>query len=121
MTRAQMNAFCKGLRASTHVVQWGGADVWKIGGKVFAIIGWDNDAVVFKVSDLVFEVLQGQEGIRPAPYMASRGLKWLQHYGPPAGVSDEDLKHHILSSYQMIAAGLSKKKQVELGLTASRA
>ena len=39
MTRDEFNAFCKGLCATSHVVQWGGADVWKVGGKVFAI-GW---------------------------------------------------------------------------------
>ena len=56
MTREGINAFCASLRASTHVIQWGGADVWKIGGKVFAIVGWDRDAVVFKASDIAFEV-----------------------------------------------------------------
>lgn len=114
MTREGINAFCASLRASTHVVQWGGADVWKIGGKVFAIVGWDRDAVVFKASDIAFEVLRDQTGIRPAPYMASRGLKWLQHYGPPGGLSDEELCNHITLSYQMVLAGLSKKKQAEL-------
>lgn len=50
MTRAEINAFCASLRAVTHVVQWGGADVWKVGGKVFAIT-WD-DGVTFKASDM---------------------------------------------------------------------
>jgi predicted DNA-binding protein (MmcQ/YjbR family) len=123
MTRDQINAVCKGLRASTHVVQWGGADVWKVGGKVFAIVGWDSDTaeggtVVFKASEMAFEVLQHEEGIRPAPYMASRGLKWLQHYGPPGGLSDAALRDHITASYDMVLAGMSRKKRAELGLEA---
>ena len=28
--------------ATTYVVQWGGAHVWKVGGKVFAIGGWER-------------------------------------------------------------------------------
>ena len=32
-----------------------------------------------------------QPGLRPAPYLASRGLKWVQHYDEP-GLSDEDLE-----------------------------
>ena len=115
MTREEINAFCASLRASAHVVQWGGADVWKIGGKVFAIVGWDSDAVVFKASDIAFELLRDQTGIRPAPYMASRGLKWLQHYGPPGGLSDEELRRHIALSYDMVFSGLTKKKRAELG------
>ena len=43
MTPAAFNAFCATLPQSTHVVQWGGADVWKVGGKVYAIAGWLED------------------------------------------------------------------------------
>ena len=39
MTLDEYNAFCGSLPSTTHVVQWGGADVWKVGGKVFAIGG----------------------------------------------------------------------------------
>ena len=115
MNRATFNTYCTGLTATTHVVQWGNSDVWKVGGKVFAICGWNNgdDAFVFKASDIAFEVLQDQPGIRPAPYMASRGLKWLQQFEPP-GLSDDELKHHILQSYKMVASGLSAKKRREL-------
>lgn len=123
MDRAEFNTFCQGLTATSHVVQWGNSDVWKVGGqtggqtggKVFAICGWNDgrDAFVFKASDIVFDVLKDQPGIRPAPYMASRGLKWLQHYDLP-GLSDPDLRHHILQSYRMVAMGLSAKKRREL-------
>ena len=37
MTLAEYNRYCASLPAATHVVQWGGAHVWKVGGKVFAI------------------------------------------------------------------------------------
>ncbi|WP_146345971.1 MmcQ/YjbR family DNA-binding protein [Falsiphaeobacter marinintestinus] len=117
MTRDEFNTFCASFRASTHVVQWGNADVWKVGGKVFAICGWNDgaDAFTFKVSDLAFEILSDMPGLRPAPYMASRGLKWVQQYGSP-GLSDPELKQHIAASYDMVVAKLKKKLRLDLGL-----
>ena len=117
MTRDEFNAFCAALPRTTHVVQWGNADVWKVGGKVFAICGWAEDAsaFTFKVTELGFEVLSDSPGLRPAPYLASRGLKWIQHYAAP-GLSDDNLRDHIRASYDMIVTALSKKKRAELGL-----
>ncbi|OWU76277.1 MmcQ/YjbR family DNA-binding protein [Phaeobacter sp. 22II1-1F12B] len=117
MTRDEFNAYCATFPSSTHVVQWGDADVWKVGGKVFAICGWNDGAAAFtfKVTDMAFEILPDMEGIRPAPYMASRGLKWVQHYASP-GLSDSELQDHIALSFDMVVSGLSKKKRAELGL-----
>jgi predicted DNA-binding protein (MmcQ/YjbR family) len=116
-TLDQFNVFCASLPAATHVVQWGGADVWKVGGKVFAI-GSCNDgalAVTFKVSPMAFEILKNEPGLRGAPYLASRGLLWIQHYAAP-GLADAELKSHIRASYDMIAASLSRRKRQELGI-----
>jgi len=118
MTYEQYNEFCASLPATTHVVQWGGSHVWKVGGKVFAIGGWGDDGrigITFKVSDIAFEVLQDQPGLRPAPYLASRGMKWIQHYDKP-GLSDDELKEYLQTSHEIVSKGLSKKKQQELGL-----
>ncbi|MDC0736967.1 MmcQ/YjbR family DNA-binding protein [Cognatishimia sp. SS12] len=117
MTRDEFQNFCAALPATSHVVQWGNADVWKVGGKVFAICGWADgrDAFTFKVTPLAFEVLQGQPGVRPAPYLASRGMKWLQQYDTP-GLPDAELKDHIRLSYALVSKGLSKKKRAELGI-----
>jgi predicted DNA-binding protein (MmcQ/YjbR family) len=116
MTRDQYNEFCATLPATSHVVQWGGAHVWKVGGKLFAA-AWDESVleVTFKVSWMSFEVLKEQPGLRPAPYLASRGMSWIQHYAEP-GLNDDELKEYIRQSHQIVAAGLPKKKQRELGL-----
>ena len=37
MTFEEFNDFCSSLPATSHVVQWGGSDVWKVGVKMFAI------------------------------------------------------------------------------------
>ncbi len=118
MTRDDYNAFCATLPATTHVVQWGGADVWKVGGKVFAIAGWSKTsepAYSFKVSELNFNILKDEAGYRPAPYLASRGMKWIQKY-EQREAEDEILRYYLSESHRIVAAGLSKKRQRELGL-----
>ena len=121
MTEKQYNKFCGSLPATTYVQQWGGAHVWKVGGKVFAIGGWDEGeqlGVTFKVSPLAFDILKDQPGLRPAPYLASRGMKWIQNYEKP-GLKDRELKDYIRESHRIVSLGLTKKKQKELGLNQS--
>ena len=117
MTYEEYNAFCASLPATTYVMQWGGSHVWKVGGKVFAIGGWDDKepSYTFKVSDLSYQILKEQPGLRPAPYLASRGMKWIQHHARP-GLNDGELSDYIGRSYQMISQALPKKKRIELGL-----
>jgi predicted DNA-binding protein (MmcQ/YjbR family) len=79
MNYQQFNQFCGALSATTYVKQWGDSHVWKVGGKVFAVGGWGPDkspAFTFKTSDNNFQFLKKSEGYRPAPYFASRGMKW---------------------------------------------
>jgi predicted DNA-binding protein (MmcQ/YjbR family) len=120
MTRDEFNALCAGLPHATHVVQWGGSDVWKVGGKVF-VIGGAEDGVFrasFKVSPIAFEILRDAPGLRGAPYMASRGMTWIQHYGDP-GLDDPALADHIRGSYDLIAAALPKRLKAELGIAST--
>jgi predicted DNA-binding protein (MmcQ/YjbR family) len=118
MTLEKYNAFCAALPATSYVVQWGGSHVWKVGGKVFAIGGWryDEPSFTFKVSDIAYEMLKEQPGLRPAPYLASRGMKWIQHFAKP-GLSDYALRDYIRESYLIVGRGLSKKRRIELGLS----
>lgn len=117
MTYDDFNAICGKLPAATHVVQWGGSQVWKVGGKVFAIGGWavDEESYTFKVSNIAFEFLKEQPGLRPAPYFGARGMKWIQHYARP-GLPDADLKDYLRESHEIVSRGLTKKKRAELGL-----
>ena len=70
MTYEEFKQFCGTLSAISYVIQWGGSHVWKIGGKVFAIGGWekaDKPAFTFKASELNYHFLNEQLGYRPAP------------------------------------------------------
>ncbi len=122
MTVEEYNTFCASLPATTHVVQWGGAHVWKVGGKVFAIAGWTIGeasngllGVTFKTGDLAFDILKEQPGCRPAPYLASRGMKWIQRVST-ATMDDEALCAYLAASHRIVAAGLPNKTRAALNL-----
>lgn len=118
MTYEEFNDLCGAMPATSYVLQWGGSHVWKVGGKVFAIGGWERSegpAVTFKVSDLNFAILSEEPGFRPAPYMASRGMKWIQQFDI-SEMQLDGLKYYINESHRIVSLGLSKKKQRELGL-----
>ena len=88
---------------------------------MFAIGGWGNGkypGITFKVSDIAFELLKDKAGLCPAPYLASRGMKWIQHFEKP-GLSNKELKDYLAESHRIVSLGLSKKKQKQLGLNQS--
>lgn len=119
MTLDGYNAFCAGLPATSSVVQWGGAHVWKVGAKVFAIARTDDGvalSVTFKCSWASFDILKEQPGLRPAPYLASRGMSWIQRLTDET-MPDESLEDYLRESHRLVAAGLTKRARAELGLT----
>ncbi len=102
------------------MVQWGNADVWKIGGKIFAIGSrWgktnaDIDVKIsFKCSDFSYSLLVQEVGIIPAPYLAR--AKWVQIESSDA-LSDDDMENYINAAYGIICKKLTKVKRKELGL-----
>jgi predicted DNA-binding protein (MmcQ/YjbR family) len=117
MTRDEFDAYCKSLPATTNVVQWGNASVWKVGGKIFAICsGWGEGAhekFSFKCSDLSYSLLIQQEGVIPAPYLAR--AKWVQREDDTS-MPDEDLKAYIQAAHKIITSKLTKKLRKDLGL-----
>lgn len=120
------NSFCENLPATTKVIQWGGANVWKVGGKIFAIASFwgpnskdktlpeEGSKISFKCSEFSYQVLIEQENIIPAPYLAR--AKWVQVETDDA-MGDEDIRSYIKEAHTIIAAKLSKKLRVELELT----
>ena len=117
MTYDKFDRLCSRLLATTRVIQWGGSRVWKVGPKVFAVGGWGDEipAFTFKVDEDAYDFLRDRPGLRPAPYFASRGMKWIQQYTTP-GPSDLELREFITQSHHLVSLGLTKKMQRELGL-----
>lgn len=111
LTPKQIRAHCLTLPGATASVQWGEDHVFKVGGKMFAIIGiraGGFHGLSFKVGADSFEILTRLPGIRPAPYLARAGwvalndLKLL-----PAG----QLKAYLARAHALIAAKLPKSKR----------
>ena len=118
MNHQQFNEFCEALPSTTYVMQWGDSHVWKVGGKVFAIGSTSKQgtpAFTFKASEQNYYFLCECEGYIPAPYLASRGMKWIQQVDCNED-KDDDLKYYLQASHTLVSLGLSKKKQKELGL-----
>jgi len=117
MTRDDFDAFCGALPATTHVVQWGNASVWKVGGKIFAVCStWGEGGhakISFKCSDLSYSLLTQQDGLIPAPYLAR--AKWVQMERQGA-LCEDDLKAYLKAAHGIIAGKLTKKLRKELGL-----
>ena len=120
MTYQEFDRFCACLPGTTYVEQWGGAHVWKVGDKVFAIGGWEKNgpAFTFKATPLAFEMMKTAPGLRPAPYLASRGLIWLQRVDD-SSLSDQDLLAYLSKSHELAAAGLTRRTRRALGLEGS--
>ena len=118
MNYDEFNHYCRSLKATTYVNQWGGSHVWKVGGKVFAIGGWekiDIPAFSFKTTEAGFTFMQQERGFRGAPYMASRGMKWIQIYDP-TNIDNAEIEQYLEESHRLVCKGLTRKKQRELSL-----
>ena len=117
MTRSDFDDFCRSLPATTHVIQWGGASVWKIGGRIFALCSsWGTgsvEAISFKCSDFSYRLLCEQPGIVPAPYLAR--AKWVQ-VREQSSLDDGDLRSYIDNAHGLVATRLTRAVRRELGL-----
>lgn len=95
------------------VDQWD-CHVAKVGDKVFAVLGERVDwRLVVKCSEESFEILTSLEGIGQAPYFAKRKWVSIADHSP---LEREELEHYIRRSYELVAAGLTKKLRAELGI-----
>lgn len=113
MDRALIGKTCLALPGVTLDHPFGDDhDAYKVGGKMFAIIGGEG-GLSFKVSDIAYEVLTEAGRAAPAPYLAR--AKWV-HLADPSAWPDDDLADHLRSAHAIIAAKLTKKARVELGL-----
>ncbi len=118
MTREEFDAFCAGLTAAEHVVQWRGSSVWKVGGKIFAICAqWqagEGERIRFKCSDIAYRLLCEQPGIEPSPYLAR--AKWVVITRDDV-MTDEDIRAYIREAHGIVAATLTRAKRREIGLS----
>lgn len=103
------------LPAATMVVQWGGARVYKVGGKIFALMGGGGPlgGVSFKVSELAYEILVESGRAIPAPYLAR--ARWVRL--TDLSIQDEDeVRDWLRNAHALVSARLTRKVRAELGV-----
>ena len=112
MTADEVDAYCRSLPAATGQIQWEADQVFKVGGKMFAVLG-PSGTLSFKVNDVAFEMLCESGAARPAPYLAR--ARWVL-LDDVAGFDGADLKAYLAQAHRIIAAKLTRKLRAELGL-----
>ena len=102
-----IRAYCLAFPRATEKLQWGDDLCFKIGGKIFAIVGLDNPRLCFKCTPETFAELIEREDIHPAPYVGR--YKWVMLDRLDA-VGEAELKDLIAQSYAMVAVKAPKEK-----------
>ena len=114
MDSDSVRAHCLSFPHATENVQWGNDLVFKIAGKMFAVMALEGPVkyiMSFKVTEEKFNELIEEEGIDPAPYMARNKWVALERFGV---LKDKELKALLRQSYDMVFAKLPKKTQAQL-------
>ncbi len=112
MTPEAFEAAALALPATEKVIQWGGADVYKVGGRVFAIANLEGGLSI-KVSDIAYAVLIETGRARPAPYLAR--AKWVA-FEALEDLDAEEVRGWLAAAHALVAAKLTRKARAALGL-----
>ncbi len=113
MNRDWVRRYCLSLPHAIEHVQWKVDLLFKIGGKMFAVMALEPATVClsFKCSPEDFDELIEQPGIIPAPYMAR--AKWVALESFDA-MTRKELEPRLKRAYELVLAKLPKKTQREL-------
>jgi predicted DNA-binding protein (MmcQ/YjbR family) len=108
-------AYCLSFPHATEKVLWGNDLVFKIGGKMFAVVvleGASKYCLSFKVTPERFAQLTEEDGIDPAPYSARYHWIALERFN---ALKEKELKTLLRNSYDLVFEKLPKKVKAQLG------
>ena len=111
----QVHTYCLSFPHVTEEILWGNDLVFKIGGKMFAVIGLDpasDHCLSLKSTPEKFAELIEQDGIIPAPYVARYHWVALERF---TALSEQELKTLLRKAYELVLEKLPKKKRAQLG------
>jgi len=107
MSRDIINSICQALPGTSHSDPWGeGHDAWKIGGKMFAVIGTQQNGVSVKTRDVETAQMLIDAGVGTKPPYLHRS--WVRL---PLDCDPEELSFRITASYDIVRSSLTKKLQ----------
>jgi len=104
-----VHTYCLSFPQVTEEVLWGADLVFKIGGKMFAVIGLDagsHHCMSFKATPEKFAELIERKGIVPAPYVARYHWVALERFNV---LSEKELKSLLQTAYDLVFEKLPKK------------
>ena len=115
MDSESVRTHCLSFPHAAENVQWGNDLVFKIAGKMFAVMALEGPVkyiMSFKCTEEKFNELIEQEGMDPAPYMARNKWVAIERFDV---LSDQELKALLRNSYNMVVEKLPKKVREQLG------
>jgi predicted DNA-binding protein (MmcQ/YjbR family) len=110
MSRETVNAICAGLPGAETSDPWGGGhDAWKVGGRMFAVVGAVQPGVSVKTASVEEAEMLIAAGVGTrARYMHA---SWILL---PEDCEAGELEHRLRRAYRIIRGGLPKKVQAGL-------
>ena len=106
--------YCMSLPHTTETVPWADDLVFKIGGKMYAVLPLEPARVwmSFKFAPEEFAELVERPGVIPAPYLAR--AQWVALESEDA-LPAAELKRLLRQAYNLVLAKLPKKARAGLG------
>lgn len=112
MIRDITRSVCETLPGAEVSDPWGGGhDAWKLGGKMFACIGAVRAGLNVKTDGVETAEMLIAAGVAERAKYFHRSWVYL-----PEGTPEDEVRHRILRSYDLIRAALPKKVQAALPL-----
>ena len=115
-----IRSFCLSLPHVDEKVQWENDLLFRIGGKMFAVVALEPSHGVllsFKCTPEKFAELVEQEGIIPAPYVARYHWVAFERFN---ALPERELKQLLRNAYQLVFEKLPKKSRAALESPATR-
>jgi predicted DNA-binding protein (MmcQ/YjbR family) len=116
----QVHAHCLSFPHVTEEILWGNDLVFKIGGKMFAVIGLDpasDHCLSLKCTPEKFAELIERDGVVPAPYVARYHWVALERFN---AVSDKELKGLLRNAYDLVLEKLPRRARAILEATPNK-
>ena len=115
MDSESVRAHCLSFPHATENVQWGNDLVFKVAGKMFAVMALEGPVkyiMSFKCTEEKFNELIEREGMDPAPYMARNKWVAIERFDV---LSEKEVKSLLRKSYDLVVEKLPKKMREQLG------
>ncbi len=115
MNTEKLRKICLSLSGATEQIQWEDDLVFKVGGKMFAVVGLSGNAFgrfSFKCSEERFYELTESPGILPAPYLAR--AHWISIDPRECSLSFKEIEELLRDAHSIVLAKLPSKVRQEI-------